>query len=190
MHSNTRFYQVNFPKGFSLCWGGWITPLAPQTSGWCSGQEKVAAVMTKTPQHHSQHPKEQRNSPLQEFTKDGDQLNGETSNGRHCKGTCRMLSGPALPPGLAQRDGASAASQHTQQKGTEKAVGNKRNQLRETAELNLVHGIKWEHPIPSPYFAQDLLWCTWILTEPFNLFFKIPFNQTVLYFGCVVIQLY
>lgn len=127
MHAYTRFYQVNFPKEFSLCWAGWITPLAPQTSGWCSGQEKVAAAVTNTPQHHSQHPKEQ----CKELTKNGDQLNGETWKGRHCKGTCRMLSGPALPslpPGLAQRDSASEASQHTQQKGSKKAVGNKRKQ--------------------------------------------------------------
>lgn len=75
MTSYTRFYtRWIFPRNSH----GWITPLAPQTSGWCSGQEKVAAEMTNTAQSHSQHPREQRNSPLQEFTKDGNLLNENT----------------------------------------------------------------------------------------------------------------
>lgn len=50
--------------GGSLPWHH--TPLAVQ--------EKVAAAVPNTAQHHSQHP----SSPLQEFTEDGKQLHGQT----------------------------------------------------------------------------------------------------------------
>lgn len=130
MHSHTHFYHVHFPKGFSLCWGGWTTALAPQPSGWCSGQGKVAAAVTNRPQHLCPHPKEQCNSHLQELTKDGNQLNGETPKGRHSKGNCGMLPvpGSAIAASWAGSEGrcpCSITSQHTQEKVTGKAVGNK-----------------------------------------------------------------
>lgn len=149
---------------------GGSLPWHHNPSGWCSGQRKVAAAVTNTPQHLSPHPKEQCNPCLQEFTKDGNRLNGETPKGRHSKGNCGVLSvpGSASWAGTEGWCPCSATSQHTQEKVTEKAVGNKEkpelehsNQWwnssgKQERERSLVHGIKWEHPTAYSLFCPRL----------------------------------
>lgn len=113
--SYTRFYQENFPKEFSLCWAGCITNLWLVL--WAREGGSSRDKHTPTPLPTSQRGVQFPSAGIQPAKWKRQVLKGNSG--------CPQ----ALPchPGLVQRDLCSITSQHTQQKGTEKAVWNKEN---------------------------------------------------------------
>lgn len=82
---------------------GWVVNFSPGTT------DLWAREGGSSSDNHSPTPLPNPNSPLQEFTKGGKQLNEKHGQAGTAKGTAGC-SVPALPPGQVQRDAACAAS--------------------------------------------------------------------------------